>query len=358
MLAAQFKAGKTTIVANLERSLVDGDQFLGAHDVTTVDGTVVTIDLEMSTHQVDDWHADQKIRNDDRVIVIPLRGSAAAFDIVDPAIRKQWADMLKARSCGYLIVDCLRPVLDALGLNEHTEAGRFLTSLDALLTEAEIPDAAVIHHMCHIAERSRGDSRIRDWPDVEWRLVRERDEPGSARYISAYDRDVDIEESLLTYDRMTRRLAIGGGSRKDAAAWGAHRRGQTTGRRRRTVRQQDRDCADGNHRPRQQGDQGSAQARCPRGANRVRQDQERQVVLQGDDRNSMTSPARHTSPPVSRRTQPPPRQLATSYREWRAGRRGEAMSTEVPVRRPDLNCLRCGWRTDQLGHEINCGGRR
>jgi AAA domain len=218
MLAAQFKAGKTTVVANLERCLVDGDPFLGAHDVTTVDGSVVTIDLEMSAHQLDDWHTNQKIRNDDRVIVVPLRGSAAAFDILDPGIRTQWADMLKARGCGYLIVDCLRPVLDALGLDEHREAGRFLTSLDALLSEAGIPDAAVIHHMGHIAERSRGDSRIRDWPDVEWRLVREEDDPASPRYISAYGRDVDIEESLLTYDRTTRRLAIRGGSRREAAA--------------------------------------------------------------------------------------------------------------------------------------------
>jgi hypothetical protein len=143
MLAAQFKAGKTTVVANRERSLVDGDPFLDAHDVTPIDGTVVTVDLEMSAHQLDGWHTDQKIRNEDRVIVIPLRGSAAAFDILDPGIRTQWADMLKAHGCGYLIVDCLRPILDALGLDEQREAGRFLTCLDALLSEAEIPDAAV-----------------------------------------------------------------------------------------------------------------------------------------------------------------------------------------------------------------------
>jgi hypothetical protein len=65
----------------------------------------------------------------------------------------------------------------ALGLDEHREAGRFLVALDTLLADAGIPDAAVIHHMGHVTERSRGDSRIRDWP--EWRLVREDDEPSS-----------------------------------------------------------------------------------------------------------------------------------------------------------------------------------
>lgn len=218
MLAAQYKAGKTTLIANLVRSLVDLEPFFDAHTVAGVAGTVVVLDFEMSPHQLDDWYADLKIRADERIIVIPLRGSAAAFDIVDPDIRKQWAEMLKARSCGYLVVDCLRPILDAIGLDEHREAGRFLTALDALLSEAEIPDACVAHHMGHVAERSRGDSRIRDWPDTEWRLVREDDDPASPRYISAYGRDVEISESRLVYDPSSRRLSIGGGSRKDAAA--------------------------------------------------------------------------------------------------------------------------------------------
>jgi hypothetical protein len=217
LVAAQYKAGKTTLVGNLGRSLVDGDPFLDSHTVTAVDRTVGVIDLEMNEHQLDGWYADMKIRNDDRIFVIPLRGNAAAFDILDPGTRTQWAEMLKTRDCGYLIVDCLRPALDALGLDEHREAGRFLIALDALLADAGIPDAAVIHHMGHIAERSRGDSRIRDWPDVEWRLVREDDDPSSSRYISAYGRDVEITEALLGYDGITRHLSLAGGSRKDAA---------------------------------------------------------------------------------------------------------------------------------------------
>jgi hypothetical protein len=217
LVAAQYKAGKTTLVGNLSRSLIDGDPFLDSHTVAAIDRTVGVIDLEMNEHQLDGWYADMKIRNDDRVFVIPLRGNAAAFDILDPGIRTQWAELLKSSGCGYLIVDCLRPALDALGLDEHREAGRFLIALDALLLDAGIPDAAVIHHMGHVAERSRGDSRIRDWPDVEWRLVREDDDPSSPRYISAYGRDVEIAEALLGYDGVTRHLSLAGGSRKDAA---------------------------------------------------------------------------------------------------------------------------------------------
>jgi hypothetical protein len=221
MVAAQFKAGKTTLVANLVRSLVDGDYFLGAHTTTPIDGTAVVLDFEMGEHQLDSWYAAQKIRNDDLVVVIPLRGSAATFDILDAGVRAQWAEMLRSRACRYLIVDCLRPILDALGLDEHREAGRFLTTFDALLAETGISESAVIHHMGHTAERSRGDSRIRDWPDVEWRLVREDDDPGSPRYIAAYGRDVDMPEGQLDYAPGDRRLTLTGGTRKDAAVQNA-----------------------------------------------------------------------------------------------------------------------------------------
>jgi hypothetical protein len=115
------------------------------------------------------------------------------------------------------MLDCLRPVLDALGLDEQHEAGRFLVALDALLDEARIPEALIIQHMGHTNERARGDSRLRDWPDAEWRLVRrdEKDE-ASDRFIVAYGRDVEVPESQLVFNPATRHLTIEDGSRHEA----------------------------------------------------------------------------------------------------------------------------------------------
>ena len=218
MLAAQFKAGKTTLVGNIARCLLDGDKWLGQYSVEPLTGTLVILDLEMSGHQLDRWLADQHITNDDRLIRVPLRGNATALDIINPRTRAEWATKLRQLNCQYLVLDCLRPALDALGLDEHRDAGRFLVAFDALLAEAGIPDALIVHHMGHTAERSRGDSRIRDWPDVEWRLVREDpDDPASRRYVSAYGRDVDISESQLEHDPDSRHLAVMGGSRKESA---------------------------------------------------------------------------------------------------------------------------------------------
>jgi hypothetical protein len=218
MLTAQYKAGKTTLVGNLVKALADNEPFLDRYSVAPIDGSIVVLDFEMSERQLVGWMGAHRIRNDDRVIVLPMRGRAAAFDILDDRKRSEWAQELKRHRAAYSVLDCVRPVLDALRLDEQHDGGVFLTAFDALLVEAGIPDALVVHHMGHTNERARGDSRFRDWPDVEWRLVRQGDEPSDPRYLTAYGRDVDVPESQLLYDPVTRRLTIEDGSRRDAVA--------------------------------------------------------------------------------------------------------------------------------------------
>jgi hypothetical protein len=214
VLAAQFKAGKTTTVNNIVRSLADSDPFLGRFDTTPA--RVALVDFEMDSRKVRQWLRDQQIRNTDNVHVVPLRGKVSAFDVLDSKVRSEWA--ARIRGTDVAIFDCLRPILDSLGLDENRDAGRLLTVLDELLNEAQVPEGMLVHHMGHSGERSRGDSRIIDWPDATWKLVRENPElEGSPRYFSAYGRDVFRAESLLEYDPQTRRLTLRGGNRQDAA---------------------------------------------------------------------------------------------------------------------------------------------
>jgi hypothetical protein len=212
--AAQFKAGKTTLVGNVIRSLVDGHAFLGKYDVVPVDGTVALLDFEMSRTQLKRWYREQQITNTNRVVVLSMRGYARSFNLADAEVRAYWVKYLRDRHVVYLILDPLRPILDALGLDEHHDVGAFLVPLDQLLTEAGIADALIVHHMGHVNERSRGDSRLRDWPDVEWRLIRKDEDPASARFFTAYGRDVDVKEQQLSHE--VRRLTVVGGSRRDA----------------------------------------------------------------------------------------------------------------------------------------------
>ncbi len=205
------------------RALADNELFLGRFEVNPPEGRVVVIDNELDERMLRRWLGDQGVRNTDRVAVLPLRGRVGTFDLLDEDTRARWATKLREVGASVVLFDCLRPVLDALGLSEDKDAVRFLVHFDALLSEAGATEAVVVHHMGHQGERSRGDTRIRDWPDVEWRLVRQnaedgQQEAGARRYFAAYGRDVEQPEGLLAYDPGSRRLTFEGGTRQDAAA--------------------------------------------------------------------------------------------------------------------------------------------
>lgn len=213
ILAAQAKLGKTHMAHNLVRALADGVAFLDGPPVVPVEGTVAVLDFEMSQRQLRAWLARQRIEHTERVMVFPLRGAASAFGILDLEVCARWVKLLTAHRVDFLVWDCLRPVADALGLDEHHDMGALLTAFDELLAQAGIPEALIVHHMGHSAERSRGDSRLRDWPDVEWHLVGERT---GRRHARAYGRDVDVPETGLTFDAETGRMSLVGGSRATA----------------------------------------------------------------------------------------------------------------------------------------------
>jgi len=215
MLSAQYKAGKTHTLLNLLRSLADGDPFLDKFTVNTKAASIVVIDDELDANTLRRWAREQKIVNTDAISdVICLRGRLSAFNLLDDRCRDQWVRRLSDLGCDYLALDCLRPVLDSLGLDENRDAGKFLVPFDTMLTEAGVNNALLVHHMGHNGERSRGDSRLQDWPDVTWRLVRESEEPDSARFFSAFGRDVNVPEGRLGFDG--RRLSYVSGSRNDA----------------------------------------------------------------------------------------------------------------------------------------------
>jgi hypothetical protein len=211
VLAARMKSGKTTSVGNLVRSLADGNPLFGAFACGPVarESRVVVIDDEMSRETINRWLRDQGIQNTDAVAVVPLRGQVGAFDILDVDVRREWVELLRSLSTEVLVVDCLRPILDALGLDESHEAGQFLVALDALVAEARISELVLVHHMGHDGERSRGDSRLRDWPDAEWKLVRaDVNDPHSPVFFSAFGRDVDVEEGEMSFDPASRHLTF------------------------------------------------------------------------------------------------------------------------------------------------------
>ncbi|WP_026549550.1 AAA family ATPase [Arthrobacter sp. Br18] len=213
ILAAQYKAGKSTLIGNLLRSLVDGAPFLGTFPVRPVNSYVVLIDNELDTRTLRRWLRAQGIENVHKVAVLNLRGKASSFDPREDDNRADWAATL--RGAEVVILDCLRPTLDALGLDENLDAGQFLVAWDEFLADVGAQESIVVHHMGHSGERQRGSSRLLDWPDVTWKIMRENDDPSSPRFFSAYGRDVDLAEGSLSYSHDSRHLTYAGGGRKE-----------------------------------------------------------------------------------------------------------------------------------------------
>jgi hypothetical protein len=219
LLAAAQKAGKTTLMGNLIRCLVDGGEFLGRHLVEPVDGRVILLDTELPQRTLKDWLGRQSIRNEDGVTVLSLRDRVTSFDLTEPAALARWAELLQPLDPAFVILDCLRPVLDACGLDEKTESGRFLVPFGELLGRIGVEEACIVQHMGHNGERARGDSGLLGWPDANWKIVRkDAEEDRSTRYFSAFGRDVDVPECELGFNSMTGELKAIGGNRKDADA--------------------------------------------------------------------------------------------------------------------------------------------
>ena len=210
VITAPAKTGKTTLVAELVRSLVDGAPFLGRF-VTGAVGRVVLVDTEMSERQLVEWYGRRQLAQPERVTVWTVRGSAATFDPCD----------------------------DVLGIaeNDNTEVGRYLAALDALAREAGIGEVVVIHHTGHEGTRARGASVLLGWPDALWEYTRgtvpdgQSDEPADGddllstiqehavapRYLRAYGRDVDLPRSRVTYDPGSGALTLGADVRTERA---------------------------------------------------------------------------------------------------------------------------------------------
>jgi len=208
MLAAVKKTGKTTLGINLVRSLVDGEKFLGEFAVKQVNGRVGIVDLEMSPGKLFAWYEDAEIEDISKVIFMPLRGKTGTFNVLDESRRREIADWLIAKQVEVLIIDPIRPLTASLGLDENSngDMGRFLDSMDALMTLGNLNELVLVHHAGHEGNRPRGASAFGDWPDAVWYYS--QDDEG-LRFLRAEGRDVDMPSRLISYDPDTRRLSIG-----------------------------------------------------------------------------------------------------------------------------------------------------
>jgi hypothetical protein len=202
------------MVNHLVHCLVDGLPFLGEYRTTPVTGRVGLFNYEVTPSQYRRWFRDVGMKRPDRVAMLHLRGLRLPIVVRD--IEKYVIDWLKRHEIEVWILDPFARALVGSGdENDNTEVGRFLDTLDVIKEQSGVTELLMPTHTGRAEfepgkERARGATRLDDWPDVRWVLVKGDED---RRYLTCSGRDVDEAEMGLAYDTTTRGLTVAGAGR-------------------------------------------------------------------------------------------------------------------------------------------------
>lgn len=102
LVVAQRKTGKTTLMLNLARCLLSGEDFLQTFPVQPVTGTVAILNFEVTGAMLAGWAREVGVP-EDRLLLVNLRGRRNPLRV--PEDRQQLATLLRAHQVEALIVD-------------------------------------------------------------------------------------------------------------------------------------------------------------------------------------------------------------------------------------------------------------
>ena len=208
-LTAQYKAGKTTLINSLARSLADGEKFLNYFEAPEHPGRIVIFNYEVNREQYRRWFDDVNIKNQSKVSLYHMKGSM--IPMIVPHIQDLVVDVLKRFEAQTWILDPFAGAFTGAGdENSNSDVTVFLNILDNIKERAGVSNLVIPIHTGraqeHGIDRARGATRLDDWADVRWILKKTPD----GRFFSADGRDVLVEEQALRYDEATRALSFGG----------------------------------------------------------------------------------------------------------------------------------------------------
>lgn len=220
VLAAQYKAGKTTLGLNLVRCAVDGESFLG-QEVQAPDGNIAYLNGEMEMDDFLDYGELIGIRNTDRVFPLHLRG--ARLPLLSDVGREWFIDWCKANDIRWVIGDSWRRICTWSGVheNKNNEVDLLTDAIDQIKAAAGITTTLWLAHTGRVVadegtEHVRGATSLDDWADVRWIMARGREDERETRYFYAEGRRINFEETALEFDEGTYRITLGTGNRRDA----------------------------------------------------------------------------------------------------------------------------------------------
>jgi hypothetical protein len=208
VLTAAFKSGKTTMMNQLVKSLIDDEPFLGRYGVQPHDGNIVIFNYEVDKRQYRQWMREVGIRNQSKVYLVHLRG--LRMPLTTKHIEDKVVEILGNLNAQTWVIDPYARAFTGSGEeNSNSDVGVFLDTLDIIKDRAGVQNLIMPAHTGRAQEqgieRARGATRLDDWADVRWLL--NKNESGE-RFFSATGRDVEVAEQLLTWSEVDRSLRI------------------------------------------------------------------------------------------------------------------------------------------------------
>lgn len=216
IMAAQFKAGKTTLAINLAGALGSGEDFLGSYPVNFPSyGNIAYWNMEVDAAQFYEWSnrciKDEEAR--DRIVICPNRGRH--IDFLDDNWAAWTVDFLGEMGIKFWIIDPLGRMLNEE--NSNSEFNRWFRRLEEIVRASGVIGVFILHHTGHAGKddangipRSRGASAIMGGSDANLAYRHGGDlggyPPDNRRYLSGFGRGVDLPEITLDFDETTGRL--------------------------------------------------------------------------------------------------------------------------------------------------------
>ena len=181
------------------KSLVDGEPFLEMP--TSFEGSVLYLNYELSEAKFRRWLRTLTITNTDRVIPWNLRGRR--LDILTP----DGMDLLVRTSVEHAVqLVIIDPFARAFigDENSNTDVGAYLEALDEFKLRANVSDSVVVAHTGRASDtRTRGATRLDDWPDSLWMYTKDDD---GIRTFSAEGRSGAVAAFETQFNDIDRRI--------------------------------------------------------------------------------------------------------------------------------------------------------
>ena len=212
-VVAAYKAGKTTLVMNIIRCLIDGGLFLGRFKTTPVTRNVGYLNFEVNENQGKAWLKRLGIKKPERLFTWNLKGFGSPLSTV--LSREKFIQALIENDIEVLIIDPFSGAYRKGDTNDNDAVKDFLLQLDEIVRKAGVQEVLMAVHAGNDQSKPRGATTLGDHPDALWNIA--KSEAGKTRFFKAEGRDVFLAEEAmsLSLDKIT--LELNGKTRAETA---------------------------------------------------------------------------------------------------------------------------------------------